>query len=95
MTELWARAIRRHRIARSETVPMENDDLVDALGLLCAKLDIPRPMMLGKHEREWEQFGLTSFARDDFIEKIPYDRLEVERIDPDAKKKRSEDPRNG
>lgn len=95
MTQLWARAIRKQRIVRSETAPLERDDLQAALDELCTKLDLPRPMLLGKHEREWAQFGLTSFTADHFVEHIPYDRLEVERIDADAKKKRSQDPRNG
>lgn len=95
MTELWARAIKRHRIARSETVPMESDDWMEALGALMQRMDLPRPMILGKHERDWAQFGLTSFTKDHFVETIPYDRIEIERIDLDAQKKRSQDPRNG
>ncbi len=95
MTELWARAIKHHRIARSETVPLDGDDITEALGALMLKMDLPRPMLLPKHAREWEQFGLTSFLPDHFVESIPYERIELERIDPDAKKKRSQDPRNG
>lgn len=94
MMQLWARAIKHHRIARSETVEM-GDDLTETLGELFLKLDLPRPMMLGKNDREWEQFGLTSFNRDNFVESIPFERIEIERIDPDAKKKKSQDPRNG
>lgn len=95
MTELWVRAIKRHRIALSETEPMEDGNMIEALSALLARMDLPRPLFLPKHEREWEEFGLTSFTRDHFIEAIPYDRIEIERIDPDAKKKRSQDPRNG
>ena len=95
MTELWARAIKRHRIVRSETVLVENDNLMEALGVLCERMDLSRPLMLGKHEREWRQFGMIFFRRDDFLEAIPYDWLEVERIDQDADQKRSQDPRNG
>lgn len=95
MTELWARAIKRQRIARSETVPLDGDDMTEALSALMLKMDLPRPMLLPKHEREWAQFGLTTFLPDHFVESIPYERVEIERIDPDAKKKRSQDPRNG
>lgn len=95
MTQLWARAIRKHRIVRSETTPLETDDLEQAIGEVCHKLDLSRPMILGKHERDWEQFGMTAFTQDHFVDAIPYDRIEVERIDTDAKKKRSQDPRNG
>lgn len=94
MTELWARAIRKQRIVRSETAPFDRD-IIETLGELGRKLDIPRPIMLGKNEREMEQFGMTTFTADNFVESIPYDRIEIERIDPDAKKKKSQDPRNG
>lgn len=94
MTVLWTRAIKKHRIVRSETTPME-DGLTAALEVLCAKLDIPRPMFLGKHEREWAQFGQTAFTKDHFVESIPFDKIEIEQYDPDIKKQRSQDPRNG
>lgn len=94
MTQLWVRAIKKHRIARSETIEL-GDNLMEALGALCIRMDLPRPMILGKHEREWAQFGLTSFTKDHFVEAIPYDRIEVEQIDTEAPKKKSQDPRNG
>lgn len=94
MIQLWVRAIKKHRIVRSETVPYEGD-LLTSLGELCTLLDISRPLFLGKHEREWTQFGMTSFTRDHFVESIPFDKIEIEQIDPDAKKKKSQDPRNG
>lgn len=94
MVYLWARAIAKQRIVRSETVEF-HEELLPALSELCARLDISRPMLLSKHEREWAQFQQTTFARDHFVEGIPFDKLEIERIDSDAKKKKSDDPRNG
>lgn len=94
MILLWARAIKKQRIVRSETMEL-SDDLTETLTDLFTKMDLPRPMWLGKNDREWEQFRLTSFSKDNFIETIPYDKVEIEQIDPDAKKKKSQDPRNG
>ncbi|MCL1963945.1 MAG: hypothetical protein FWF69_02655 [Firmicutes bacterium] len=93
MPHLWVREIKKQRIARSETIALGND-VIAALGSLCAKLDIPRPLWLEKHTREWEQFGQTSFSKDHFMESVSFDRLEIESFDPDAKKKKSRDPRN-
>lgn len=96
MTSLWVREIRRHRIVRSETAPLADDaSLLDVLGALCARMDVPRPLFLAKHAREWAQFGQTFFSPEHFVESVSFDRLEIERIDPDAKKARSSDPRNG
>lgn len=89
MIELWARAIRKNRIARSVTVPFDGD-LTEALGEIATQLDISRPMFLGKHEREWAQFGQTSFSKDHFVDPIAYDKIEIELIDPDAKKKKDD-----
>lgn len=94
MTYLWARMIHKHRIIASETIVLE-DDLLSALSDLCARMDIPRPMFLQKHEKEWEQFGQTAFTRDHFVESVSFDKLEIETYDPDEKKKKSMDPRNG
>lgn len=88
------RIVHKHRIVRSETVPFDGD-LVGALTELCARLDLPRPMLLPKHEREWAGFRRTTFLKDHFIERVPFDRMEIELIDPDAKKRKNPDPRNG
>ena len=58
------------------------------------KLDISHPIWLDKNEREWEEFGQTRFLPDAFLDSVDFDRMEIEYIDPDAKKKRSKDPRN-
>ena len=60
----------------------------------CRKLDIGRPIWLDKHQREWDEFGLTRFLPDDFLESVDFQRMEIEFIDPDAKKKKSTDYRN-
>ena len=94
MARLWARMIVKHRILQSETVDF-TDDLPNALQELCSKMDIPRPLFLSKHQREWERFQQTSFTKDHFLESIPFEKLEIERIDENAPKKKSKDPRNG
>ena len=94
MARLWARIIAKHRIVRSETVDLM-DDLSNALHELCSKMDIPRPLFLSKHQREWDLFQQTSFSKDHFVESVTFDKLEIERIDADAPKKKSKDPRNG
>ena len=94
MDQIWARVIAHHRIVKNETVPFDGS-LLDALNALCARMDLPRPMILPKHEREWEQFGQMHFTKDHFVESFPYDKLEIERIGTDERPSRSMDPRNG
>ena len=92
---LWVKEIRHHRIDRQATAPCTRDDPQDALAEACRQLDIPKPLWLDKHQREWDEFGMTRFLPDAFFESVSFERLEIEYIDPDAKKRKSQDPRNG
>ena len=56
---LWGRIIAGHRIARQETVTIENDDIEEALLEACRRFDVQRPIQLPKHNREFEKFGRT------------------------------------
>ena len=94
-TALWVRTIRRHRMDRQLTIPCGRDDPQDALQEACQQLDISVPLWLDKNQRDWEDFGQTRFLPDAFMDAVPFERLEIEFIDPDAKKKRSTDPYNG
>ena len=91
---LWVRVMRHHRIERQLTEPCEAGEPREALIEACRKLDIAAPVWLPRHERDWADYAQTRFLPDDFMETVPFDRLEIELIDPDAPKKHSRDPRN-
>lgn len=91
---LWVRCVRNHRTEKQATVPCGRNDPRDALLEACRTLDLPEPLWLDKNQREWEEFGMTRFLPDAFLEKVMLDRLEIEYIDPDAGAKSSRDPRN-
>lgn len=93
-TALWVRTIRHHRMDQQTVEPCLRDSPYQALNEACYKLDIARPIWLDKHQREWDEFGQTRFLPDCFMESVSFERLEIEFIDPDAKKKKSTDPRN-
>ena len=91
---LWVKTIEHHRIHRQTTVPCGRDNPREALLEACHQLDLPEPVWLDKNEREWTEFGMTRFLPDAFFESVPFQRLEIEYIDPDAPKKKSTDYRN-
>jgi hypothetical protein len=93
-TALWVKTIRKHHIDLQTTVPCGRDDPREALREACHELDLPEPLWLDKNGREWETFGMTRFLQDAFFETVPFERLEIEYIDPDAPKTKSQDPRN-
>ena len=94
MPRLWAKIIKRHRIERQATAPCAWEGVEDALTELCREFDIPRPIWLNKHYREFEDFRRTQFLPEHFMEEVPFQRLEIEFLEDDEKSKRSRDPRN-
>ena len=86
---LWGRMMKRQRIVMQETVEIENDDVEQAFLEICRRFDVQRPLQLPKHNREFENFGRTAYAREHFTESIDFDRLEIELIMPDGEKKHS------
>lgn len=84
---IWVRLMHKTRIERDMTVECAHEEWQDALEKACRQLDVGRPMVLPRHERDWEQFSQARFLKEHFVEDISFDRMEVEFIDPDKKKK--------
>lgn len=91
---LWGRIIRNHRIAASETVPIEDGDVEAALLEICRRFDIQRPLQLPKHVRDMEQFGRTFYSKEHFTEAVSFQRLEVELLYPEGDHRPARGPRN-
>ncbi len=94
MPRLWARIIKKHRIERQATAECAWEGVEDALTELCREFDIPRPLWLNKHTREFEEFRRTQFLPEHFMEDVPFQRLEIEFLEDEQKSRRSRDPRN-
>ena len=84
----------KHRIARQMTAPCVFENPQEALTEICRELDIPCPLWLNKHEREFEDFRHTAFLPEHFMEEVPFQKLEIEFLDDTGVKRRSNDPRN-
>ena len=85
---IWVRLMHKTRIERDTTVECAHEEWVEALEKACHQLDVSRPMVLARHERDWEQFSQARFLKEHFVEDVPFDRMEVEFIDPDKKRKK-------
>ena len=94
MARLWARIIKKHRIERQATCECTWGQAGDALTELCREFDIPRPLWLAKHEREFEEFRRTVFLPEHVMEEVPFQRLEIEFLEDDERARQSRDPRN-
>ena len=94
MAKLWAKIVNKGKILRQSTVSCAFAEIPEALAEICREFDLPIPLWLGKQERELDQFRLTAFTQDNFIEQIPFQKLEIEYIEDENKKRKSQDPRN-
>jgi len=88
--KLWARKMRGQKIIVSDTEPCDPADPQTALAELCRRMDIPRPLWLSKHQKEYDAFSRTAFTQDHFVERIPFTRLEIELILPEVPAKRAQ-----
>lgn len=94
MSRLWVREIKRHRIHRQETAPCEWGNEQAVLREILQQMDLPFPIWLKKHEREYEDFRRTAFLPEHFVEDVEFERMEIEYLDDTDKKRKSNDPRN-
>jgi len=88
------RIIKKHRIDRQYIAPCAPGEERDVLIALCREADLPAPIWLEKHDREFDRFRRTAFLPDHFIEEVRFERMEIELIEDDAAPRVSKDPRN-
>lgn len=84
---LWVKQIRHNKIVRDLTVPCDRDDPTEAMREAMRDMDLSQPVWLDKHKRDWAQYALTRFLPAHFVERVPFDRLEIDFIAPDDAKK--------
>lgn len=82
MLRVWCRVMRHNKIIE-EIVTESNaaEDaaaLTEALHTACVKFDIARPLWLSANDRDMERYRRTTLTQDNFIEHIPFDKLEIE-----------------
>ena len=87
--QLWVRVISRNKIIESKTAPCSYETWQEALDEICRALDMSRPVIMPRHERDWDSFGLTQFLPEHFMESVSFDRMELQYIDPDKKKQKN------
>ena len=84
---LWVRLIRGHRTVKDVTVPCDAKNPLAALREAAHLLDLSMPVWLPRHQADWVQFKLSHFTQDHFLEKIDFDRMEIEYLAPDEERK--------
>ena len=89
MFRLWGKIFKNNRMINDITV--ENDDLTlnrtkkiyDAIDAICYSFDLSKPIWLDSNIADFKRHDKTRFTKDNFIDQIDFDYLEIHVIEED------------
>lgn len=84
MLTVWGKLFRKNKTIASDTFVSEQDDvsaaLLECLEYFGRKFDIEVPMWSSVHTKQFGNFQTVRFTKDDFIDKVNFDRFEMQVI---------------
>ena len=89
MFRLWVKIIDSAKIVKNMTI--ENSDsslnrtkkIFQAIDEACYAYDLSKPLWLDKNISEFKKSNKTRFTKDNFVDEIDFDYLEIEVIEED------------
>ena len=89
MFRLWVKMIDSGKIVKNMTI--ENSDsslnrtkkIFHAIDEACYAYDLSKPLWLDKNISEFKKSSKTRFTKDNFVDEIDFDYLEIEVIEED------------
>lgn len=85
---LWVRLMKKHRVEQDAVIPCSRDGAEEALMGLLPKLDLSQPIWMDRHRQDWQQYAMTRFLREHFMEPVWFDSMEISYIAPEDEKKK-------
>lgn len=89
MFRLWAKVFKENRMIKDMVVCNDNPDLrrtqkiFDAIEEICHAYDLPKPIWLNATIAEFKRHDKARFTKDNFMEQIDFDYLEIHVIEED------------
>lgn len=88
MFRLWARTFRNNHMLQDTCIADDSNDtrthkVFRALDDVCLRFDLSKPIWLDKNISEFKRHRKTRFSRDNFIDQIDFDYLEIQIIEED------------
>lgn len=89
MFRLWAKIFKDNRMLQNLTISDDSREknrtkkVFDALDEVCYAFDLSRPIWLDSNIKEFQRVDKTRFRRDNFIDDIDFDYLEIHVIEED------------
>ena len=75
--KIGTRIVREASVETDQAGQSFRDALEECLISLCKELNIPVPLWLKKNTTEFVSFRRTFFSREQFVEKVDFDRFEI------------------
>lgn len=89
MFRLWAKIWKNNRLWKDMVVCNEQEEMTRtkkifaALDTVCEEFDLAHPIWLDSTIVEFKKFSRARFGKDNFIESIEFDYLEIQVIEED------------
>ena len=88
MFRLWAKIFENNHMLKDSCIEDAGDDtrthkIFKALEEVCYQFDLAKPIWLDKNISEFKRHNKTRFTRDNFVESINFDYLEIQVIEED------------
>lgn len=88
MFRLWAKIFKDNHLVKDTVVEDDRDDtrthkIFKALEEVCYQFDLGKPIWLDSNIVDFKRHDKTRFTRDNFIEDINFDYLEIQVIEED------------
>lgn len=82
MFKIWAKVIIDNKILKHAIFEFEGvfkkNSMMDYIFNICDELDIPSPIVLNPHIKNFNQYNIVKFGSSDFIDEIDFDWLTLE-----------------
>lgn len=82
MFKMWAKTEKNHKITASylyhSADKFDIDDFLSYLAEICHDMDIPTPVILKSHIKNYLLYNIAKFRKTDFVESVNFDMLIIE-----------------
>lgn len=89
MFRLWAKIWENNHLIKDTTISIENMEMTrtakvfKGIEQICDEFDLSKPIWLDSNIDEFKRHDRTRFSRDNFIDSIDFDYLEIHVIEED------------
>lgn len=85
---IWFKMFKDTKILKDETIENYEEDtrthkILQAVEDVCYHMDLGKPIWLDSNVKEFQRHSKTRFTKDNFVEEIGFDFLEMEVLEED------------